>query len=245
MAKILVGSLIVSGALAAPRAASAQPPIPADEPKTGVPEQPMFPQSTTVVEDQPGEFSYAWREPRLFTDIGVGITLGGGISGFTDSTMRNTLSSSVSGLWDARVAIGTHVPISLEVGYIGTAANINTFAGTANGTLIGTTVEGALRWNILPHYMVNPYIFGGVGWQRYDITNMQVATADSGISKNENRAEFPVGAGASYRDLSGWMIDVRGTFRAVPDSNLVFDQTRGTFAQAHWWEASAALGYEF
>jgi hypothetical protein len=31
--------------------------------------------------------------------------------------------------------------------------------------------EGALRWNILPHYTWNPYVFVGAGWQRYDITD--------------------------------------------------------------------------
>src|SRR3979409_45079 len=59
---------------------------------------------------EPGVYSYAWHEPYLRSDVGVGVTLGGGITGFTDSAMRNISSSNIGGLWDLRVAIGTHVP---------------------------------------------------------------------------------------------------------------------------------------
>ena len=140
-------------------------------------------------------YSYAWYDPYLVSGIGVGFTVGGGLTGFTDRAMRDTVSSNVGGLWDARASFGTHIPIGLDVGYIGSAANINTIDGNANGTLVGTTVEAALRYNILPHNTFNPYIFAGAGWQHYDVTNMHFAQSDTGMAPHDNVAEFPMGAG--------------------------------------------------
>src|SRR5579862_1647750 len=94
-------------------------------------------------EEEPGMYSYAWNEPRLQTGIGVGVAVGGGIGGFTSSAMRS-VATDVGGLWNARVTIGTHIPLALDISYIGTAANVNTLSGQPNGTLIGSDVEGAV-----------------------------------------------------------------------------------------------------
>jgi hypothetical protein len=196
--------------------------------------------------NRPDPYSYAWVEPRLITGIGVDVTLGGGVMGFTDSLMRDALSSSVGGLWAVRATIGSHVPIALDLSYLGEAANVQSLAsGASNGTLIGSTVEGALRWNILPHAPWNPYVFAGVGWQSFQVSGASFAAADSGMKTSDNNIEFPVGVGLSLRDYSGWMVDVRGTFRDVVNSTLVFDPRTGGAANGHWWEASAAIGYEF
>ncbi len=228
MVKLRTGFLLIFGVAAAARAASADP--------TYV---------TVVPHEEPSDFSYEWNEPRLATGIGVGVIVGGGVAGFTDQSLRNTLSSNVTGLWDARVSIGTHVPLGIDVSYVGTAANMNTLTGASNGTLVGSAVEGALRWNILPHYAWDPYVFAGIGYQRYDVTSMKFSTADTGVKNYDNLAEFPMGAGISFRDRSGWLVDVRGTFRAEPNSTLVRDVTDNVYASAHWWEASGAIGYEF
>jgi len=200
--------------------------------------------------DEPSMYSYAWTDERMQSGIGVAAILGGGVTGFTDKTMRDT-TSNVGGLWDLRVTIGSHIPLALDVSYIGSAMNINGLPTGQNGTLIGTTVEGALRWNILPHMPMNPYVFGGVGWQRYDVTQTTVTLSDSGMNERDNLLEFPVGAGLSYR-MGGFVGDLRGTFRATTDQNLVLktgattiNPTSNDFASMHTWEASAALGYEF
>ncbi|MEO8842001.1 MAG: hypothetical protein ABI591_30235 [Kofleriaceae bacterium] len=232
-------------------------PVPGPQPVAPSPDAPVSdvpPAPTETVRDvqslrrsdrDPGPYSYAWREPRLASGVGLGLTLGGGITGFTDRTMRNTVSSNVSGLWDLRASIGTHTPIGIDVSYLGTASNVNTLTGAPNGTLIGTTVEAAIRYNILPHNVLDPYIFAGMGWQRYDVQDVRVAQSDSGMKPTDNVAEFPMGAGLSWRDRSGFTGDLRGTFRATTDSTLVLNGTTGNYAALHSWEASAALGYEF
>jgi len=189
--------------------------------------------------------AYAWDEPYLASGIGVGLVVGGGVMGFTDRTMRDTMSESLGGLWDARMSLGTHVPIGLDVSYVGTAASAQSFQGVPNGTLIGTTVEGALRFNLLPHMAWNPYFFAGAGWTRYDVSDMRLAQADSGMRNSDDVAEFPLGGGLSFRDISGMTAELRGTFRPTTKSTLVVDPRTGNAADLHTWEASASIGYEF
>ncbi len=216
------------------------------------PPPPIVPETTIgpVADDTPS--TYAWYEDRMASGVGVAVVIGGGVSGFTDRQMRDTVSTDVSGLWDARFTFGSHIPIGLDLSYLGTAANLNSLSGTQTATLVGTTAEAALRWNILPHAFFNPYIFGGMGWQRYDVTGRTVSLSDSGMRQSDNSIEFPMGAGLSYRDPSGLVIDARGTFRANVDQGLVLEtgsnpQSIGSsnYAPMHTWEASAAIGYEF
>lgn len=193
---------------------------------------------------EPSAYSYGWQDARLRSGIGVGVTVGGGLSGFTDAAMRDVVSNDTGGLWDLRATIGTHTPIGLDISYLGTASSLQTLSGADNGTLIGTTVEGAIRYNILPHFDWNPYVFAGVGWQRYNVTDAQFAQSDTGLEDSDDLVEYPMGAGIAYRDLSGLVLDLHGTFRAAGDSTLLTEQT-GDNAKLHTWEASAAIGYEF
>jgi hypothetical protein len=200
--------------------------------------------TSTANGDPFNEASYR-AEPNLRSGIGVGAILGGGIAGFTDQTMRNTLSSNVAGAWDMRASIGTHTPLGVDLSYVGSAGSINTLTGASNGTLVGTTFEAVARINVLPHLQWNPYVFAGIGWQHYNVDNMMLATADSGVRSSDNVADFPMGAGISYRDVSGLIVDVRGTFRPATSSTLVLDQRSGTYADLHSWGATGAIGYEF
>ncbi len=226
-------------------------PVPVTDPTPTVEPAPVTstyvePTISTVPIDE-GVSAYAWTEPRLQSGIGVGVTVGGGITGFTDKTMRDTVSTDVGGLWDARVSLGTHIPIGLDLSYLGSAANVHSLVnGMSNGTLVGTTTEAALRWNVLPHELVTPYLFGGVGWQRYDLQNPQQSVADAAMRHSDNVLEIPMGAGLALRQTGGFTLDARGTFRAqATSSDLVLDTQTGQYAKLHSWEASANLGYEF
>jgi hypothetical protein len=204
-------------------------------------------QDDVETSEVPSAYSYAWRDPRLVSEVGISTILGGGITGFTNQTMRDTVTSDVGGLWNLRVTIGSHTPIGFDIGYIGTAQNINALIGTQDGTLVGTTVEGALRWNILPHFEWNPYLFAGIGWQRYDITGGTFRLSATGMRESDNSVVFPLGAGVQYRDMSGLVFDLHGAVRPNTEGKLVLDNlnTTSDFAEMHTWEASAAVGYEF
>jgi hypothetical protein len=178
--------------------------------------------------------------------FGIGVIAGVGLTGFSSSHVRDS-TSTVGGLWDLRVTVGSHIPIGIDISYVGSSTTIDSLIGSNRGTLLGTAVEGALRWNILPHLRVNPYLFGGVGWQRYDITGASFTLSDAGVNDSDNLVDFPVGAGLAYRE-AGFVADIRGTYRFTTDNNLIVEQPlvpRSGFAKMDSWEASAAVGFEF
>lgn len=223
------------------------PPLPPDTTATVAVAVPVTDTDATLSEG--GMYSYSWYEPRLPSGIGVSTILGGGVAGFTDKQMRST-TSDLGGLWDLRVTIGSHLPLALELGYVGTATNINGLPAGNKGTLIGTTAEAALRWNMLPHFAWTPYLFGGAGWSRYDVTQTHVSLSDGGMNEHDNLLVFPLGVGIAWR-TNGFVADVRGTFRAATDEDLVLKNSAvpstssNDFVPMHTWEAGAALGYEF
>jgi hypothetical protein len=158
--------------------------------------------------------------------------------------MRNTVDSDVSGLWSARATIGTHTPLGVDVSYIGTAVDISPIPGGPDGTLIGTGVEGAVRWNMLPHYAWNPYAFIGAGWQHYNIQDATFDPASTGLQDEDDLAVLPVGGGIAYRDPTGLVVDLRGGYRFAEDSDLL-RKPNGELASLDTWEASGSIGYEF
>jgi hypothetical protein len=189
-------------------------------------------------------FSYAWSDPRMASVIGIGVTVGGGIVGFADGEMRDVISNPVAFAWNVRVAIGTHIPLGVEINYAGSAARVITLADEDNGYLVGTTLEGMLRWTVLPHASGTPYVFAGAGWQHYGVEDADFPLADSGIRSSDNAASFPGGVGMAYRDDAGWVGDVRGTFRFTTGSSLLLGPN-GENATMDSWELTAAFGYEF
>lgn len=226
------------------------PVAPGEPQDPSMPSDPWKPDLThpaTTDTDQAPPGTYAWSDRHMRSGIGIAASIGGGVTGFTDKALRH-MTASDGGLWDLRVTIGSHIPLALDVSYLGSATDINGLPNGESGTLIGTTVEGALRYNILPHARWNPYLFAGAGWQRYDVTQAKVTLLTSGMNDTDNLVEFPLGAGVSYR-RHGLVVDVRGTFRPTVEQNLVLTKralspTSSDFAPMHTWAASAAIGYE-
>ena len=197
-----------------------------------------------VVTERRSAYSYAWSEPAMYSQIGIGVTLGGGLTGFTDQSIRDTLDTNVGGMWGIHATIGTHIPVGLDLNYNGSVVDMNAVNSNATGMLVGTNLEAALRLNILPHNQWNPFVFAGIGWQRYDLRNIELSTADSSLGGQDDVAVFPMGAGLAYRTTSGFVADVRGTFRIAQDSTLLRDPA-GPNAELHTWDAGGNVGYEF
>lgn len=204
-----------------------------------------------VVVDNPTDDGEPWQEAALPSAIGVGLTLGGGVMGFAGRTLRDA-TSPVGGQWDLRAAFGTHTPIAIEAGYMGSAMQIESQLGRNASTLLGTTFEADVRLNLMAHYLVDPYVFAGVGWQRYTVDSQDFTLMMAGVASHADSIEVPLGGGLSYR-ADGLVFDVRGTFRAVHDPKLVLLQPELTartpqdqrFAAMHSWGAELAVGYEF
>ena len=191
-----------------------------------------------------------WSDPGKLSRIGIGIDVGGGITGFVDSKVRNT-TSMVGGTWSARASFGTRIPLGLEVGYVGSATNITGQLGRAQATLLGTTLESTLRYNVFPRARLMPYVFAGLGYQRYRINDRTFQLSDTGIASHDQLLVVPSGVGAMYR-FGSIVADARATFRWAEGGNLVLETPQqsletatGTFAPMHTWDASVNLGYEF
>lgn len=184
-----------------------------------------------------------WQDPQLRSGVGISTVLGLGVTGFTDAAMRDA-ASDVGGLWNLRVTFGSHTPLGVELGYLGTSASIERMDATQDATLLGTALELSVRYNFCHHARWNPYASVGLGFQRHDIVDGDVTLATAGMNDADTSLVFPLAAGLTMRDTSGFVIDVRGVFRPHVDQNLVFATERGTYASLQSWEASVAFGYE-
>ena len=196
-------------------------------------------------------FGFEWHNPNLMSGIGISTTLGGGVVQFTDSTMRGT-TSNIGGLWDLHVTFGSHLPLALDLAYVGTATHIAGLPSGNTGTLIGSAAEGTLRWNVLPRLSWTPYVFGGVGYQRYDVTQTSVSLSDSNMNSSDNLLSVPAGLGFVWRGNNGLVADVHGTYRFTWFQDLVLKNgapitttSSSDFVKLNNWQASAAIGYEF
>lgn len=191
-----------------------------------------------------------WGDERMQSGIGIGIGAGGGVVGFVDDSLRNT-TGNVGGMWSLRVALGTHTPLGVELAYLGSATPIDTEFGRADALMLGTSVEAVARYNLMPRSRVAPYVFGGVGWQRFTIDDTAFQLSDVGIANRDDLLVLPAGVGIGYR-FGPLVTDLRGTFRTAAFEGLVLETPElslatgaGAFAPMHTWDASLNVGYEF
>ncbi len=232
------------------------PPEPAASPEPAAPAEPVAPPQPPpsavvivppVAPAPPPESMYepAPPPPAAHHDntppskFGIEATVGGGAVGFIDSAVRNTVNTG--GTWDARLTFGSRLPIAIEGAYVGSAQTIDALGLASNTRLIGNGVEGDLRLNFT-NYMVQPYVFGGAGWTHYQITNSPTNT--SSVLSSDDVGTVPLGAGISVRPTKAFLIDVRGTYRAVFNDTM-FDRITSSNNSMQNWGAIGRVGFEF
>lgn len=173
--------------------------------------------------------------------IGVGVFAGGGVTDFTDGAARS--QTNTGGSWTARVTAGTRSVVGVEGSYVGGA---NTISGLGNGnaTLVRNGVEGVLRIN-LPLYahdtLLEPYIFGGAGWNAYRVTNYNSLSTASVSSGTDNTLTIPLGLGFTV-GYHGFLADLRYTIRPTYDQSTLVDRSGTALTN---WDAGGMIGYEF
>jgi hypothetical protein len=196
---------------------------------------------------QPGPMNPAPAAPtepsdRPHSRVGVGTTIGGGVIGFVDDKAR--AFTEPGGSWETRVTAGTREWLALEAAYVGSAQNISALGLGNNARLIGNGAEGDLRVN-LTRQMVQPYLFGGLGWDHYQL-NMSGSNTSS-LRDKDDVLTVPFGAGLSLRVARGLLIDVRATGRAAFYDDLMDGPyaASGQDAKLHSWNLAGRLGWEF
>jgi len=176
------------------------------------------------------------------SEVGLAVSLGGGIGEFTDSTLRDR--TGVNGAYDARLLMGTRSPIAAEVAYVGTAGSIDALGLDDSAVLMSNGVEGLMRLN-LGNRVIQPFAVGGASWVHYSIVNSNHNTSD--VRDQDDVFAVPVGAGiASYFGDAGFMGDLRFVYRFTFNDDLIRPSPiASTGASMANWNVSARIGYAF
>jgi hypothetical protein len=180
-------------------------------------------------------------EPGYLESVGMSLSVGGGVTDFTGESMRDV--TGTGGMWDVRVGFLTNLPVSAEIAYQGGLQDINALGLVGDARLLSTTIEGDARVNFIwGNWTWQPYAFAGLSWRRYDITNEDANL--SSIEGSDDVMEIPLGVGASAR-FSGFLVDLRGSWRPAFYADLLPSATGGEDADMHTWQAQLRLGYSF
>ncbi len=178
-----------------------------------------------------------------FSPAQTSLTVGGGVNDFVGSTMRSTRAGAD---WDARLLFGTRSPIAFEAGYTGTYNILNgdrtTFSSVQAPYLVQHSVDGSLRINFIP-WRVEPYIFGGVGYNRVDVYNrFDNPSVGARFHSGDNQLLVPAGGGLSVYATRHLTFDGRFTYRAVFNDELLIDDRN---ARMDSYTVAARAGWAF
>lgn len=173
----------------------------------------------------------------VFAPQEISVTTGAGPANYFGSALNSAVD--VGAAWDARVTFGTHSVLALEAAYVGSSNSVDALNRQEHGRLDSHGVDGDLRLQ-LPT-MVQPYVFGGVGYNHMAVTQTGAVSSAGPLSDSDNQVTVPAGAG-----LTGYLgkhatLDVRGTYRLIPDNNITMMST----GAMHQWMAQANFGYVF
>jgi hypothetical protein len=179
-------------------------------------------------------------EKDVLEKYGIALSLGGGVSGFTDDTMRDVTDDG--GAWGVRVAFGTRSPIAVEAEYIGSAQSIDALGLESDAVLVGNGLQAVGRVNILDA-QVQPFLYGGIAWRHYNLADEGFNTSD--IESDDDVLELPVGVGIGFK-YEGFLIDARGEYRYVTEADMVPSlNDLGDNASMHRYGVIANIGYAF
>jgi opacity protein-like surface antigen len=181
------------------------------------------------------------QEPQsIFAPQNVGIFAGGGLADFADGDMRDF--TDLGGAWEVTALLGTRSLIGVELTYFGSAQDVDALGLDSDAVLIGTMFEATGRVNVLPQESFTPFVIGGIGYARYDITNSDFNT--SNVANDDDMMSVPVGGGIGFR-AGGALIEARGTYRFMFYDDLVASPTGAGNIDQDNWSATARVGFEF
>ncbi len=181
-------------------------------------------------------------EEPLTSPYGVALSVGGGVEDFTHQEARN--STNLAGAWNLRLELGSLMPLSLELGYAGSASDVDAPLSRNTGTLIGTTIEGVVKGNLPTGTPITPFAFAGVGWRYYNVTSARFERVIDGMNDSDSELVVPVGAGLGFH-TGAFVADVRFTFRPSFYDNLIVDNAdllSPSYANMDTWAVSGQIG---
>lgn len=171
--------------------------------------------------------------------LGFEVLAGGGVTGFIDGGTTNF--TDVGGMWTARVVGLTGSLIGFEAAYVGSMQGVDAIGLDANAAVVGNGVEGDVRLNFTRGARLQPYLFAGLGWMHYDVTNTDINTA--AIDDSDDLLSIPAGAGVSLRLAQRWSLDLRGTVRGAAGDGMFHEGDDSEGMES--WSGSAQAGFAF
>jgi hypothetical protein len=179
-----------------------------------------------------------------FSPEQIGITTGTGIADFAGSTMRG--NARLGAGWDARVLFGTRTPIGFEAGYSGVYNTLSTdrftFGTLSAPYMVQNSVDATLRINLLP-WQVQPYIFGGIGYNHASVFNRdQDPAMGAKFRASDNQGVAPVGGGVAGYFGQHITADARFTYRTIFGQDIFIPNPD---ARLDTYVVAARLGYTF
>ncbi|HXU74844.1 MAG TPA: hypothetical protein VN947_36365 [Polyangia bacterium] len=172
----------------------------------------------------------------VFAPQEVAITTGAGVANYFGTPTNGTMDPGAG--WDARLTFGTRSILALEAAYIGSSNNIDTVSGN-HGQVSSNGLDGDFRVQ-LP-YAVQPYIFSGVGYNHMAITRTDSVTLAGPVNNSDDQLTVPAGGGLAGYIGKHTTLDLRGTYRYIPDNGITIMNSRAL----HQWVAQAHVGYVF
>lgn len=179
------------------------------------------------------------RHNRIFAPSEISLTTGAGVTDYFGTGTGLTGRTDPGAAWDARVTFGTHSVFALEAGYLGAVNSIDVPAGKG-GHVNSNGLDGDLRVQLPTR--VQPYIFAGVGWNFMNIDNGNAnPSITSELRGSDNQLTVPAGGGVTGYIGRHATVDLRGTYRYIPENDISILNTRAL----HQWMAQARVGYAF
>jgi hypothetical protein len=174
----------------------------------------------------------------IFAPNEVGVTTGAGAANYFGSNTPESIDAGAG--WDARLSFGQRSIIGLEAAYMGAVNNVNLDqpVGPKHGQLFSNGFDTDLRL-ALPT-KVQPYIFGGVGYNHIEVRNQGTGVAN-GFAGTDDTVTVPAGGGLTVYAGRHFNVDARGTYRFMPTNDIT---VMGT-GNIHQWLAQAHVGYVF
>lgn len=177
--------------------------------------------------------------------VGTSVEIGGGVADFTDPDVSDM--AGVAGAWNARAIVGTRSLVSGELGYVGAAQNVSTLGLRDTSALVRNGLEANLRLNmpiVNGPWLIEPFIFGGVGWTRFDV--VYEGSNTSSLRNADDVFAVPLGGGVAGH-YGAYLMNLRYAFYPTFDDELLRTPTGSTDTNASLdhWSLALSVGYEF
>jgi hypothetical protein len=171
----------------------------------------------------------------LMTSYGEYLLIGGGVTDFTEDALKDAFDTGAA--WDVRLGFGSRFFVGAEAAYVGSFRG-----GKGGGSDIMTNgAEGVLRLQypyLASGWLVEPFAFGGIGWNR-----LSVRDAPPGVKDSDDYGVVPFGAGVTL-GRGRMLVDARFTYRSSFSEDLPVG-AGGSTPSLNSWGVNAAIGYEF